>query len=258
MGNSNNLIIDFLKRDLKAQYAGSVLGLGWLFLGPLFQITLYAAVFGLVFKTRPMVGSTEVPYVVYLCSALIPWTIFSNTIARLCGNFIEHSQYIRKMNIPKWVFVAYVSLSSCVQFAVLFMLFLLIALIFNVNLDALGIFSYLISFSAGQFIATGIGLLLAVLTVFVRDISQFIGIGLQLLFWGLPICYSENLVPENMRDIVMVNPFWSTITNLHNSIFSQHFIIPSVWAHFLIAALMIWGIAALAYKRIGPWIVDEL
>jgi lipopolysaccharide transport system permease protein len=258
MSNSNNLIIDFLKRDLKAQYAGSVLGLGWLFLGPLFQIALYAAVFGLVFKTRPMVGSTEVPYVVYLCSALIPWTIFSNTIARLCGNFIEHAQYIRKMNIPKWVFIAYVSLSSCVQFTVLFILFLFIAYIFNVHLDTLGVLAYLLSFSAGQVIATGIGLLLAVLTVFIRDTSQFIGIGLQLLFWGLPICYSENLVPESMREIVMVNPFWSTITNLHNSIFSQHFLMPEVWAHFFIAAALIWGIAALAYKRIGPWIVDEL
>jgi ABC-type polysaccharide/polyol phosphate export permease len=258
MINIQNLILDFLKRDLKAQYAGSVLGLGWLFLGPVFQIALYAVVFGLVFKTRPMVGSTEVPYVVYLCSALIPWTIYSNTIARLCGNFLEHGQYIRKLNVPKWIYVAYVSLSSCVQFLILFCLFLVIAVFFNVPLTPLGLMNYLVSFAGGQLIATGIGLTLAVLTVFVRDVSQMVGIALQLMFWGLPICYSANLVPESMNKIVMLNPFWSTVTNIHAGLFSNDSVNPSVWAHAVSALVFIWGIAALAYKRIGPWVVDEL
>ena len=127
------LILDFLKRDLKAQYAGSALGLGWFVLSPLFQIAIYAGIFGVVFKTRPMVGGTEAPYVVFLCSALIPWTIYSNTIIRLSGNFLEHSQYIRKLNIPKWVFIAYVSLSACVQFVMLYVLFLLLSSTFGVR-----------------------------------------------------------------------------------------------------------------------------
>lgn len=258
MINIRNLILDFLKRDLKAQYAGSVLGLGWLILGPLFQIALYAVVFGLVFKTRPMVGSTEVPYVVYLCSALIPWTIFSNTIARLCGNFLEHGQYIRKLSVPKWIYVTYVSLSSCVQFFVVFCLFIGIAVFFNVPLTPLGIMKYLVSFAGGQLIATGMGLILAVLTVFVRDLAQLVGIGLQLMFWGLPICYSANLVPEAMKKIVMLNPFWSTVTNIHTSLFSRDPFNSSAWAHVLLALVIIWSIAALAYKRIGPWVVDEL
>jgi len=252
------LIFDFLKRDLKAQYAGSTLGLGWFVLGPLLQIAIYAGIFGVVFKTRPMVGETEAPYVVFLCSALIPWTTYSSTIIRLSGNFLEHSQYIRKLNIPKWVFVGYVSLSSCVQFTVLYLLFLLLASSLGVTPSFSQHMLYLFFFLLGQLIATGFGLLLAVLTVFIRDLGQLIGIGIQLLFWSLPICYPESLIPQFAKSLVNLNPFFGVISSLRHSFFGTVGQLPSVLPAALISIGVIWVFAGVVYKKFGPWVVDEL
>ena len=252
------LILDFLKRDLKSQYAGSALGLGWFVLSPLFQIAIYAGIFGVVFKTRPMVGGTEAPYVVFLCSALIPWTIYSNTIIRLSGNFLEHSQYIRKLNIPKWVFIAYVSLSACVQFAMLYVLFLLLSFTFGVKPSISSQVLYLAFFGIGQILATGLGMLLAVLTVFIRDLGHLVGIGIQLLFWSLPICYPEELIPQFATQIVSLNPFFPVMSSLRHAYFGASGQLMSALPMAFVSIFVIWTLASLAYKKLGPWVVDEL
>ena len=42
----------------------------------------------------------------------------------------------------------------------------------------------------------GLALLLSALTVFLRDVAHFIGVFLQLWFWGTPIIYSLSLMAD--------------------------------------------------------------
>jgi ABC-2 type transport system permease protein len=55
--------------------------------------------------------------------------------------------------------------------------------------------------------ATAISVLLSVLFVRYRDVRPIWEVALQLFFWGTPIIYTIESVPENLREALMLNPF---------------------------------------------------
>jgi ABC-type polysaccharide/polyol phosphate export permease len=226
--------------------------------GPLLQIALYSVVFGFVFKSRPMAGASELPYVVYLCSALIPWTIYSATLTRITHTFLEHAPYLKKLSIPRWVFVGYVSLSQLVPFAVLFSLFLGLCFVFSVSVSVTGLALYVATFLLGQLLVVGFGLVLATLMVFVRDLGHLLPLGLQLLFWAMPVCYPEHLVPQAAKPLLWLNPFAPLTLALHASVFGSAGEVFRALGSTVVYCGVAWALGAFAYKRLGRWLVDEL
>jgi lipopolysaccharide transport system permease protein len=59
--------------------------------------------------------------------------------------------------------------------------------------------------------ALGIGLILGVMNVFLRDIGQVIPIILQMLFWFTPIVYPVAIIPEVYRHWLNLNPMYPII-----------------------------------------------
>ncbi|MCV5647566.1 ABC transporter permease, partial [Escherichia coli] len=54
-----SIILQMAKRDVVGRYKGSVMGLLWSFLNPLFMLTVYTFVFSVVFKARWSTGGDE-------------------------------------------------------------------------------------------------------------------------------------------------------------------------------------------------------
>jgi ABC-type polysaccharide/polyol phosphate export permease len=67
-------------------------------------------------------------------------------------------------------------------------------------------------------LAFGIGLLLSTAAVFFRDVQHFIGIFMQMWFWGTPIIYSLNLLEHRptFLNIVQLNPMTGVVVSLRN------------------------------------------
>jgi lipopolysaccharide transport system permease protein len=62
----------------------------------------------------------------------------------------------------------------------------------------------------------GLGLVLGVMNVFLRDIGQVIPIVLQVWFWFTPIVYSVNIVPDYLKGTLDLNPMFAIVTAYHN------------------------------------------
>src|SRR3954466_12621195 len=66
------LLLRVARNDLGARHAGSQLGLGWIFLGPLLVLGIYALIYLEIFHVRAT-GMTGRQYVVYIFCGLVPY-----------------------------------------------------------------------------------------------------------------------------------------------------------------------------------------
>ena len=60
--------------------------------------------------------------------------------------------------------------------------------------------------------ALGLGLVLGIINVFVRDLSQLVPIVLQILFWFTPIIYPISIIPQNYHEWLSLNPLYHFTT----------------------------------------------
>ena len=214
---NKRLILEFVKRDFEERFAGSVLGSFWSFIGPLVNILIYTVIFSNIMNAKLSGVGGKFSYSIYLISALLPWTAFSVTISRCTTVLIDKKHLISKINISFPSMPLYINLSETVT------LFISVA-IFSVFLTIAGHsfseYSMLLPFifMLQQLLAYAIGLTLALLTVYIRDMKEIVGIVLQIWFWFTPIVYVKDILPEFVKKIIIFNPVF-ILSDSYQSIF---------------------------------------
>jgi len=74
------ILADTVKQILRGRFAGSLLGLAWLVVGPLILLGLYAVLYTVVFRIRP-VGMDVRDYILYIFAGLVPFIAFGQALA---------------------------------------------------------------------------------------------------------------------------------------------------------------------------------
>lgn len=194
-------------KDIKARYTGSIFGPLWIIVTPLYQILLYIFLFSMILRVRFEEGAGTFSFAVYLLAGLVPWIFFSEATSRGVSSFIENAHLIKKIKFPIEICIASVLVSSAITF--------FIYLIFYMTMLAItGIFKphtfllFLLPFSIQVLLISGLCLGLGSLAVFFRDVTQGIGMALNLLFFLTPIVYPASTIPERLRWVFAVNPFY--------------------------------------------------
>jgi ABC-type polysaccharide/polyol phosphate export permease len=218
MRNKFNLLFYFLKKDIKAKFAGSGLGLLWTFLIPVVQIVLFWFVFSAIMRSRPY-GDTQVPYIYFLLSSFFFWLAFSEGIIRSSSCIVENTEIVKKIFFPKIFLPVTVTLSSYLMNGIGFLLFLIFyATVTHVS----PVLFFVLPIVFFQFLfSLGIGMFLAALLPYIRDIGQMIGYVLQGVFFLSPIIYSLESVPEKFRILFFLNPITYFASSYHMIILLQ-------------------------------------
>lgn len=254
-----NLVGEFVKRDLKKQYSGSILGVAWVFLNPFFQIAIYTTIFGSFFKARPYVHQAEVPYILFLCTALIPWNLFNGTIMRCVSSFHEHAEYLKKLDLAKHLFLVYPMVSSLVPFVMLLVMLLVLFLAFGAPISFLGVLVYILIYFLLMGFLFGLALALSPINIFIRDVSHFLPYFLQALFWATPITYDVSVLPPWALNLLKFNPIYYFIDGFRASMLGNPV---SALTYNLPYCIAISGVTCFVgfyvYKSLNGWVTDEL
>lgn len=176
-------------------------------INPLAQVAIYALILSNVLAAKLPGIENKYAYAIYLMAGLLAWTLFSEVINRCLNLFIEQASLIKKMQFPRITLPAIVVGSSLLNNILLFFamlgIFVLLGHRFTINM--LWLFPLTLTLTA---FAVGVGLLLGVMNVFVRDIGQVVPIALQIWFWFTPIVYPANIIPESYRSWLGFNPMY--------------------------------------------------
>ena len=196
-----DLIIYLVTSGLKAQHKNSYLGYFWWLLDPLLNVLVYFFVVVIVFHR----GGPD--YGIFLVIGIIVWRWFSSTVSFASRSIVSQANIISQVNLPKAIFPIGVTITQLINC--------------GFGLVVIGIFLIFLKISPGieiiwlPFIITSqliftmaLAFPIAFISVFVRDVDNIINHILRLWFFGSPVIWRSDMIPEKVRWILDINPMY--------------------------------------------------
>jgi ABC-2 type transport system permease protein len=178
-------------RDLRVRYSTSVLGYFWSILDPLVMAGIYWFVFTQVFDRT--VG--EQPYIVFLLCALLPWMWFNGAVSDTTRAYLREAKLIRSTKIPRTIWVARLVLSKGIEFVASIPVLIVFAIITGATLHWEAVY-FVLGILLQTILTMGVGLIVAPLVVFFRDLERATKLALRFLFYASPIIYGLSDLTE--------------------------------------------------------------
>jgi lipopolysaccharide transport system permease protein len=174
------------------------------------------AIFTIVFGRLAGLGKHiegNIPYPIYSLCALLPWMFFANSLAAAGNSLVGNQNMLKKIYFPRLVMPIAAVLSTLVDFAVAFLVFVAMIVLYAVfghpvtpTLAILALPGFvLLAFLA----ALAVGLWLSALNVEYRDVRYVIPFLVQFWMYATPIAYPSSLVrnkSELLYTIYGLNP----------------------------------------------------
>lgn len=206
---NRQLIAQMTKRDVIGRYKGSVMGLLWSFLNPIFMLTVYTFFFSVVFKARWSVAAgveeSKTQFAVVLFVGLIVHGLFADVVSRAPSLIVNNVNYVKRVVFPLEI-LPVISLFAALFHSLASLIVLLIAFVsFNSYLPWTIVFAPLV-FLPLIVVSLGFAWILASLGVFMRDIGQTVGIFTMVLMYISPVFFPISIMPEEYRPLMMANP----------------------------------------------------
>ncbi len=227
------------RNDVRARFAGSWLGLAWLFFYPLLFLAMYSVVYLFIYRLRFGMERTY-EFVILIFCGLIPFLGFSEGLALGTPSVTNNSNLIRNTLFPIEIIpVKAVLVSQCTQVVGLFLLLVVLGAAGKLTEWAL----LLPVIWAAQLLFTiGTVWILAGLNVGIRDLANMIRIITLMLMLVSPIAYTADMVPARMQALLLFNPLYYMITSYRESLMLGRF--PdgtAFWGLLVFGLLLFWA-----------------
>ncbi len=250
-------ILSSIKNDLRSRFARSKLGGLWMVLQPLAQVAIYALVLSRIMAAKLPGINNRYAYVIYLMAGMIAWSLFAEVVTRSLTIFVDNGNLMKKMAFPRVCLPVIIGGSSLVNNVLLLAMAVAVFVLIGHPLSVAMLWLPLL-IGINLAFALGLGLILGVLNVFVRDIAQVMTVVLQLLFWLTPIVYMPSIIPDRLRILLDFNPM------VHMVIAFQDVLLygraPGIPGLIVIAATaaFLLLLSLILFRRAAPEMVDVL
>ncbi len=199
--NYRELVYYFVWRDIKVRYKQTVVGAGWAVIQPLFTMVIFSIFFGRLAN----LPSDGLPYPIFSFAALVPWGYFVNVMSGASSSMLSNAGMIKKIYFPRLAIPLSSVFSAGLDFAIQFVVLLLMMLYFGIsptaNIIWLPFFLLLALITS-----TGVGLWLATYNARFRDLRYIHGFIVQTWLFITPIAYSSSLLNEPWKTVYGINP----------------------------------------------------
>ena len=201
------LISRLSKREVVGRYRGSVIGLLWSLLNPLFMLVVYTFVFSVVFKARWGVGEdeTKIQFAVVLFAGLIVHGFFAEVLNRAPGLVLSNVSYVKKVLFPLEILPGIAMGAALFHTAISLIVLLATYALFNGYLQWTAVLVPLVLLPL-VILTLGLAWALASLGVFLRDVGQTISIITMVLLFLSPVFYPLTALPNEFQLLIMANP----------------------------------------------------
>lgn len=205
-----------VRRDLKVRYAGSALGYVWSVLDPLLMSVVFWFVFTVIFDRK--IGYP--PYILFLVLGQIMWAWFSGGVSATAKALRSQVQMVRSSNVPRELWVLRVVISKGVEFVFSLPVVMIFAVAY-LKAPHIEVLLLPLAMVMCFFLVLGFGLILAPLTVLVRDVERIIPIFMRVMFYASPILYSVKDVPTHLHLALSLNPTTGILILARSAFFPQ-------------------------------------
>ena len=232
-------------RELRSRYKGSALGFWWNFAIPLLQLAVFYLLFGVLLRQRPITGTGEQNYAVFLFVGLLPWTFFANSLGAGASSIVANGAIVKKVRLPLQLLPAASVLSSLANLLLSFVVLFAVLAIFGPRHPE-GLL-YLPLLVLIQIVMNlGFAYLLAAANVFYRDVQHILGILLTAWYFLTPVLFSVAIVADRPteRELLYLNPMTAVIVAYQRALLDG---LPPEWERLLYSAVVSLAVFALGF-----------
>jgi len=199
---NRELIYFFIWRDVKVRYKQTLLGAGWAILKP----SLGMVIFTVVFAGLADLSTDGVPPPVFYFSGLLPWVLFQDGVTKAGNSLVASSNLITKVYFPRMAIPVALVIAGLVDFVLSFVVLLGMVAFYQMPVTPA---ASLLPLFVGLAIlaAMGVGLWLAALNVYYRDVGYVMPFMLQAWLYASPVVYSTTMIPSGIAGVLYgLNP----------------------------------------------------
>lgn len=196
-----------ISRELSSRYKGTVLGVLWLFLQPLIMVIVYSFVFSVIMKVRIPGMENTYHFALYLMAAMMPFFAFQEALISASNALFVNSVLLHKSTLPA-ILLPLVPMLATVVTEVIALVIIVIAAF--VLLKQVSYYLLLLPFLVliRLCLSVAIGYILAILSVFIQDLRQALGLLLTMLLFLTPVFYPIEMVPAEFLPMNDLNPLY--------------------------------------------------
>ena len=208
-----------VQREVIGRYRGSMLGILWSFFNPVFMLVVYTFVFSVVFKARWNINSdSKTEFALVLFAGLIVFNLFAECINRAPGLIVSNVNYVKKLVFPLEI-LPWVVLGSALFHALISLCVWLLAYLVLYGLPPPTVLLLPLVVLPLMLFIMGLSWALASLGVYLRDVSQFIGMVTSVLMFLTPIFYPVSALPPQFQGYLLLNPLTPAVEMARDVLF---------------------------------------
>lgn len=204
---NRHLIRNMIQREVLGRYKGSMLGIFWSLVIPIFMLIVYTFVFSFVFKARWGAdgGDSEAEFALVLFAGLMVFNLFAECISKAPGLILANANYVKKVVFPLEV-LPWVSMGSALFQFVVSLGVWLVAYLLLFGLPSWYLLLVPLVLFPLVLLVMGLSWALASIGVYLRDVTQIIGVLITVLMFLTPIFYPASSLPIAYQPLVFLNP----------------------------------------------------
>jgi len=230
------LLGQLVKRDVLLRYRGAMFGVLWVFLSPLLMLSIFAFVFGSIFRARWPQQHESIPFWIVMYSGLIVFNMFAETVSRAPSAVRAYPGYVKKIIFPLEI-LPLVPLGSALIHGAFNFLILLAALAW-VGRPHGEVLLFPLLLIPALLLAIGVSWFLASWGVFIKDMSQIVPVFVQMLMFLSPVFYPISAAPELLRPLYLYNPLGAVIEAGHSLIVGESIQWAPWWLSLIVGVLV--------------------
>jgi lipopolysaccharide transport system permease protein len=205
-GRHRSLVFELTKREILGRYRGASIGLLWSVVSPFLMLMVYTLAFGYVMKGRwPGADGSTTNFALIMFVGLITHGFFAECITRAPQLIVSNTSYVKKVIFPLETLTWSMTLSALFHLFMNVLVLLLLKVFLHEGLSWTVLLLPIVVLPL-VILAIGVGWVLSALGVYLRDISQFVGVLSSAMLFLSSAIVPVNSLPEKYRWVFMVNP----------------------------------------------------
>ncbi len=244
------LLFELIKKNIKLKYRRSYLGVLWTLVEPLLTMIVLTIVFGTFF------GRGNHQYPVYILSGRLLYSFFSTGTKAALKSVSGNASMIKKVYVPKYMYVLSAMISNFITFAISLIVLLGVGIVLKVQ-PTIYLLEAIIPLIVLFIITSGLGLILATLDVFFRDIEYIWTVFSMLIMYASAIFYTpDSIISRGNGWVFDMNPLFMCISNFRSVVlYGEQMNMQYLFSSLIIGiVLMIIGVIAF-YKKQDDFIL---
>lgn len=211
------LLVELVKKGIKLKYRRSYLGLVWTLLEPLLTMIVLTFVFGSMLGSKGGVYGPELYPVYILCGRLL-YSCFSSASKIGMRSIRSNQAMIKKVYVPKYIYVLSSVISNFVTFLISLIVLVGVGAVLKVE-PSFYIIQAIVPLLILFVFTLGLGMILATLNVFFRDIEYIWTVATMLVMYASAIFYqTERIINTGNGWVFNINPVYMCISNFRDAV----------------------------------------